>query len=379
MPGQFLAIIRNTFFESIRQPIVLVVLLVVTFVIILSNPLSAFTMEDDQRMLIDIGMATIFLCGALLASFIATGVLTREIENRTALTVLSKPVGRPLFVLGKFTGVAAALMLSTMYMVFVFMLVEMHSVLQTVRDPLHLPVIAFGVGAMLLGTGASVWCNYFYGTAFSSTFICIMTPLLGLAYVLALLFDPAFQSQPIDTAFKPNLWLGLVVLMMAILVLTAIAVAASARLGQVMTLVITLGAFLLGLLSDWLIGRRVLAIESTWLDRARAQGLVETQEVYRSFMLESGERITSPIAEMKEISTVPLTSMAEGSEQLLHGLLWTGRAVVPNFQILWLSDALTQSHVIPMRYIGTSCLYGLLIIVATLCLAVMLFQKREIG
>ena len=107
MIEQLLAIDRNTFFESIRQPIVLVVLIIASVFLILSNPLAAFTMEDDQRMLIDIGMATVFLSGTLLAAFVATGVLTREIENKTALTVISKPVGRPVFVIGKFLGVAA--------------------------------------------------------------------------------------------------------------------------------------------------------------------------------------------------------------------------------------------------------------------------------
>src|SRR6476619_3674644 len=96
---QLLAISRNTFFESIRQPIVLVLLIVAALAILLSNPLSSFTMEDDQRMYVDLGLATVFLAGTLLAAFIATGVLTREIENRTVLTVVSKPVGRPLFII----------------------------------------------------------------------------------------------------------------------------------------------------------------------------------------------------------------------------------------------------------------------------------------
>ena len=79
---QTLAIVRNTFFESIRQPIVLVLLVIATVTLILSNPLAAFTMEDDQRMLIDIGLATIFLCGALLAAFVATGVLRGKSTTR---------------------------------------------------------------------------------------------------------------------------------------------------------------------------------------------------------------------------------------------------------------------------------------------------------
>ena len=95
----------------------------------------------------------------LLAAFIATNVLNREIENRTVLTVIAKPVSRPLFVVGKFLGVAGALALATIYMGCVFLLVEMHGVLQTVRDPIHQPVLVFGIGAGVLGLAVGVWCN----------------------------------------------------------------------------------------------------------------------------------------------------------------------------------------------------------------------------
>jgi hypothetical protein len=379
MHDQLLAIIRNTFFESIRQPIVLVVLTVVTVLLVLSNPLAAFTMDDDQRMLVDIGMATVFLCGAVLAAFVATGVLTREIENKTALTVISKPVGRPLFVLGKFLGVAGALVLSTLYMSFVFMLVELHTVLQTVRDPIHVPVIVFGVTALIIGVGSAIWCNYFYGKVFASSVICFMTPLAGLAYLFSLLFDHSFTLQPIWSDFKPQLWLGLAALMVAILVLTAIAIAASARLGQVMTLCVTLGMFLLGLMSDWLIGRPMQRIEAVWTERARAEGLTVTEERFRTFTLVTGETQTSSVPEIVEVPQVPLTQMAEGWERLEHGALWTAGAIVPNFQVLWLSDALTQGHRIPVGYVATTSLYGLLYIVVALCLAVILFQRREVG
>ncbi|MBT8485975.1 MAG: hypothetical protein HKO59_16620 [Phycisphaerales bacterium] len=376
---QLFAIARNTFFESIRQPIVLVVLLVATLALVLSNPLSAFTMEDDQRMLVDIGMATVFLCGALLAAFVATGVLTREIENRTALTVISKPVGRPLFVIGKYLGVAAALTLCTIYMSLVFMLAELHSVLQTVRDPIHVPVIVFGVGATFLGVGAAIWCNYFYGRVFASSVLVFMTPLLVLAYVFSLMFGPDFTPQPISLAFKGNIWLGLICLMVAIQILTAIAIAASARLGQVMTLCVTLGVFLIGLMSDWILGRPMSRLRAVWTDRARAEGLTEEVEVVRQFALTSGEVQIATNPEIQHVSSVPLTSMAEGWEMMQYGGLSVVRAIIPNFQVLWMSDALTQGHVIPVGYVAMSALYGVMYVGVALGLAVILFQRREVG
>ncbi len=378
MFGQTLAIFRNTFFESIRQPIMLVVLGAATIALLFCNLLAAFTMEDDQRMMIDLGLSTVFICGTLLAAFIATNVVNREIENRTALTVISKPVSRPLFVLGKFLGVAGALALAMVYMSFVFLLVEMHGDLQTVRDAMRVPVIVFGTGAGLLGLAVGVWCNYFYGRVFSSTVIAVTTPLAGLAYLLSLMFDPNFTLQPMDVAFKGQIWLALIGLLTAIGVLTAIAIAASTRFGQVLTLCVTLGVFMLGMLSDWTFGRPIKEMEEAWLARAGAVGLTETVERTRLVTLVTGEGHRTDYT--VEVATVPLTQMAEGWGELAgYAACRAAYAVVPNFQKFWLSDAVTQGHVIPSPLLGQVLLYGLFCILVALGLAVILFQRREVG
>jgi ABC-type transport system involved in multi-copper enzyme maturation permease subunit len=378
MIGQTLAIIRNTFFESIRQPITLVILVVATIALVFSNLLAGFTMEDDQRMMIDLGLSTVFVCGALLAAFIATNVLNREIENRTALTVIAKPVSRPLFVMGKFLGVAGALGLAAVYMSGVFLLVELHGVLQTVREPYHQPVLVFAIGAGLLGLAIGVWCNYFYGMVFSSTVIVVTTPLAALAYVLSLMFDHDFAPQPIGVSFNGQLLVALAAITMAILVLTAIAIAASTRLGQVMTLCVTLGVFFLGMLSDWIFGRQIERVKALWLERASTLGLTEVVTETRTIELATGE-IEHPEVTV-EVATVPLSQMAEGwGERLEHAAYWAGYSILPNFQTFWFSDALTQGHVIPPAMLGRVLLYGLLYIVVALSLAVILFQRREVG
>ncbi len=340
---QLLAIARNTFFESIRQPVLLVVLVACTILVALSNPFSAYTLTDDNKMFVDIGMSTIFIGGAILSAFIASNVISREIENRTVLTVVSKPVSRAVFVLGKYVGVAGAQLLAMTFLGFVFMLVEIHGVQQTVTTPYHLPVILLGFGALLLGTGAGLWCNFFYGWVFSSTFAVLTTPLLALAYVLALVFDAGFAPQAPSVAFEGDLWIAVLVLILGELVLTAIAVAASTRLGQVLTLLVTVGFFLLGLLSDWLFARRINAYS----------------EIFDSL----GQSTTAPL---------------DG----LHLKYWFFTAiysVTPNFQVFWLADAITQETSIPGDYLAWTIPYGLFLIVICLGLAVMLFQRREVG
>ena len=51
----------------------------------------------------------------------------------------------------------------------------------------------------------------------------------------------------------------------------------------------------------------------------------------------------------------------------------------PNLQFFWLVDAVTQAHPIPPRYVGLVALYSLAQVTGLLALAVILFQKRDVG
>jgi hypothetical protein len=250
-------------------------------------------------------------------------------------------------------------------------------VLQTVREPVHVPVILFGVGAGIVGLGTGIWCNFFYGKVFSSTVICITTPLAGLAYVLSMMFRPDFSLQPITTGFRPQLWLALIALLIAILVLSAIAVAASTRLGQVMTLCITVGVFLLGMLSDWFFGAHLATLRNGWLQEASARGLTQTVQRTQEVRMTSGE--VNTIESMVEVPTVPLWDFASRGQKFDYVACRVAYSVIPNFQVLWLSDAVTQKHIIPPRYIATTTIYGGCHILAALALATLLFQRREVG
>ena len=82
-------IARNAFLESIRQPIHAVLVCVGLLALLLNVNIAAYTLEDDNKLLIDLGLSTLFLAGLLLAAFTATSVLSREIENKTCLLYTS--------------------------------------------------------------------------------------------------------------------------------------------------------------------------------------------------------------------------------------------------------------------------------------------------
>ncbi len=340
---QLFAVAWNTFQECIRQPVALVGVVIGTLFIIVSNPFSAFTMQDDQQMYVDIGMSTIFTCGAILAAFLATGVVNQEIENKTVLTVVSKPVPRPIFVLGKYIGVSAAIASVTLLLAFVFMLVELHGTMPTVRTPWHQPVLTFGFSAVLLTLAAGTWANYFYGWSFSATVIGLGSVLLMLAYATSLAFKPEWETEQLSNSFKPELWKAIGMLFLAESVLAAIAVAASTRLGQVLTLVVVLGFFLVGLLSDWLFARRI-----EQLHEIMSKLPPEQVQWFDALSIE-------------------------------FGFFRTLQAIVPDFQLFWLVDAVSQKKPIGWDYLGLALPYGIVVILMSLAVGVFLFQRREVG
>ncbi|HUW58812.1 MAG TPA: ABC transporter permease subunit, partial [Planctomycetota bacterium] len=106
-----LSIARNTFRQMFHLPVVYVILggSVVLLAVVGQLPRFTMSMVDDIRMLKDLSIATATLCGMLVAIFGAVHAITVEIENWTVVTVLSKPVSRWEFVVGKFLGLALGL------------------------------------------------------------------------------------------------------------------------------------------------------------------------------------------------------------------------------------------------------------------------------
>jgi hypothetical protein len=376
---QILTIARNTFFESVRQPIVLVLILAATLLLLLASPLSAFTMENDQRMLIDIGLATVFMIGMLLSIFVASTVLGEEIRNKTTLTIISKPIGRPQFVIGKFIGAACAISLSTMYVALVFLLVDQQDVFQTVRTPVHLPVLLFGFLSLGIGTSIAIWCNYFYGFVFSSTWICVTTPLLLLAYLLTLHFDPDFSTHPIWVAFKPDIWKAIISILVSVLLLGSVAIAVSTRLSQLGTLIATLLLFFVGMMSDAWFGKPAYELEQVWVERAELDGNAKIVEHERTMLKTNGDTEVVITERLVPKENVSLSSYAIGSEYATWIGCKIGGTVIPNFQVLWLTDALTQENVIPTRYLVRTTSYGFLYIVAAISMGIVLFQRKEVS
>src|SRR5580658_6063179 len=110
---QFVTIAVNAFMELVRQPVFLLLMTSsAAFEIFLATPFY-FAFGDEPKLVKNTVLAVMLLTGLFGAVLSASSSLAREIRSGTALAVLSKPVSRAKFLLGKFAGLAAALTVLT--------------------------------------------------------------------------------------------------------------------------------------------------------------------------------------------------------------------------------------------------------------------------
>ncbi len=261
-----LPIARNAFKESIRQPVFFIMMLLAAFIQLLNTWIVGFTMgarnvpgevSGDDKMLLDVSMGGVFLLGILLAAFISTAAISREIDNKTVLTVVSKPISRTSVIIGKFLGIAASMFVAIAIMIAFLLFGIRHGILSTAADDPVMPVILFSMGSIALSIILGALANYMYGWSFGQTASLTLLPLLWIGYIAVLFIDEDWALMNPAENFKPQIMLACTCLAMALMVMTSIATAVSTRLGQVLTIAICTGIFVIGLLSNYWFGRDI--------------------------------------------------------------------------------------------------------------------------
>ena len=117
------AIGRNTFTELVRQKVFYFLLIFGLIVIGNSAFLAKFSFQEEFQMLKDVSLGAMSVFLSLLAILATATLLPRDLEDRTIFTILSKPVQRFEYLLGKLLGVIILLTVSTLIMGLLFLCV----------------------------------------------------------------------------------------------------------------------------------------------------------------------------------------------------------------------------------------------------------------
>jgi ABC-type transport system involved in multi-copper enzyme maturation permease subunit len=116
MNSRIVHIATNTFREAVRDR---VLYNLIAFALLLSGAavlVGQISIEIEKLVVINLGLTAVSLFGTVIAIFIGIGLVSKEIEKRTLYTVLSRPVRRWEFIVGKFFGLAGTLVVNTFFM-----------------------------------------------------------------------------------------------------------------------------------------------------------------------------------------------------------------------------------------------------------------------
>lgn len=319
---QFIALAGLTTLDLVRQPIPL--LLTGTSVTLMGlAAMQAFQFGENGTFARDSCLALQFVFGLLAGAYGACTILNNEIRNGTALAVLSKPVSRELFFSAKFAGLAAFVALFSACAIPACLLSVKASPELYVTDKSALAFLLCAVPAAVAAAGLA---NYLFRRPFFSTAFWLLLICLWAGLGLAVFFHDRVSWDTCGHNLTPHAqcaihWrlvpAGLLVAM-ALIVLSGVALALATRLSTIPVLALCAGLMFAGLLSDYLLA-------------GAGPG--------------------------------PLTAVF--------------RSVVPNWQHFWMTDALTGEGIIPWRYVAIAAGYAACYLVAALAGGLLLFRHRE--
>lgn len=166
-----LAIARNTFREAIRDRVLYLFLGFAALVLVSSKLFGMLTVGDEAKVIKDLGLAGIQFFSMLIAVMMSVLLISREVDSRTVFNILSKPVPRWKFLIGKYCGLLATVAVNLILMV--ILLVVVVALYQREFD------------AGLLLAAAMTLLEMALLTAFATLFSVLTRPILGSVMTLS--------------------------------------------------------------------------------------------------------------------------------------------------------------------------------------------------
>ena len=305
----------NSFRESLREPVYCLMLLAALLLIGHYPSAAIFVFSEQLKLVVDSSMATGLLFGLIIAVLCASNTVAREMRNGTVLLLLSKPVSRWSFILGKIIGVSAAAALFTMLcnlgcVISVFVATD--------QFRFEMPLYFGFLGVIAGGAFIGMLANFLRGSSFPEVCTYALTVLVT-AFALSLL---RFKTPP-DIVLS-DLCKALLLVNFAVVAMATIAVVMATKLDVVPNMCVCTAIFFMGLLSNYLFQRQT-------------------------------------------------------DSALLNQVLTVFYSIFPNWQFFWLVDAVAVKKHIPLSYVGMSALYMALFVILASLWAVVLFQNKEVA
>ena len=107
--GRIFVIATNVFREVMRDRILYIIGFYAVILAAATRLVPEFAAATEDKMFLDFGLAAMSAIGLIVAVFVGAGLVNKEIEKRTILVLIAKPVSRSEFIIGKYLGLLAVL------------------------------------------------------------------------------------------------------------------------------------------------------------------------------------------------------------------------------------------------------------------------------
>jgi ABC-type transport system involved in multi-copper enzyme maturation permease subunit len=111
----------SVFREVIRDRVLYLVALFAIGLGLCIRLLPEISAGTQEKILLDVGLAAMSLLGLVIAVFVGTGLVNKELEKRTVLVLVAKPISRAEFIVGKHLGLSAVLAVLVAVMTAIYM------------------------------------------------------------------------------------------------------------------------------------------------------------------------------------------------------------------------------------------------------------------
>ncbi len=178
------AIARTTSKESMSQPLFYVLLTIGVCGLIVFPFVPYNTLGEDIKMLKDEGLTLIMVLSIIMALWTASMSIAEEIEGRTALTLLSKPVGRRQFVIGKFLGILIPVAIMFLVLGAIFLSSVSYKLVYDVRESALPDVTAADCRQEMLQIAPGLLLSFMEAVVLTAISVAISTRLPMLANLI---------------------------------------------------------------------------------------------------------------------------------------------------------------------------------------------------
>lgn len=171
MNSRIYTIASNTFREAVRDRVLYNLIAFALLMVGAAILVGQISIGIERLVVLNLGLTAVSLFGMLISIFIGIGLVSKEIEKRTLYTVLSRPVRRWEFIVGKYFGLAGTLVVNASLMtlgVFGALLYVAHKIERP--DTWVLVAVYFIVLQFLMITALALLFSSFSSTIMSAVF-----------------------------------------------------------------------------------------------------------------------------------------------------------------------------------------------------------------